>query len=73
MKRATLGDKTLQAVAKFICTHRSHEAEKMYDLDTTAARGFTKVKDELTVSGDKSLILRDMCLILLPLALQQRI
>ena len=54
VKRATLDDKTLQAVAEFTCTDCWHEAVRMYDLDTTAVRRFAKVKEELTVSDDKA-------------------
>ena len=71
VKRATLNDKTLQVVAEFIRTDRRQEAEKMYDLDTTTVRSFAKVKDELTVSDDNSLILRGTQIVL-PLTLQQR-
>ena len=71
VKRATLKDKTLQVVAEFIRTDHRQEAEKMYDLDTTAIRSFVKVKDELTVSDDNSLILRGTRIVL-PRSLQQR-
>ena len=47
VKRATLDDKTLQAVAEFTCTDHWHEAERMYDLDTTAVRSFAKVNDSV--------------------------
>ena len=43
----------------------------MYDPDTTALRSFAKVKDELTVSDDNSLILRGTRIVL-PRSLQQR-
>ena len=66
VKCATLNDKTLQAVAGFIGTGRWHDV-----VDHTAVRSFAKVKDELTVSNDNSLILRDTRIVL-PKALQRR-
>ena len=73
VKCATLNDKTLQAVAGFIRTGRWHDVDKMndIDIDRTAVRSFAKVKDELTVSNDSSLILRDTRIVL-PKALQRR-
>ena len=73
VKCATLNDKTLQAVAGFIHTGRWHDVDKMNDIDVdrTAVRSFGKVKDELKVSNDSSLILRDTRIVL-PKALQRR-
>ena len=73
VKCATLNDTTLQPVAGFIRTGRWHDVDNMNDIDVdhTTVRSFAKVKDELTVSNDNSLILRDTRIVL-PKALQRR-
>ena len=70
IQKATRADQTLQQLAKMICTNQRDELD-IPGADLAYLKLFRKVKDDLTVNHDNSVILRGNH-ILIPTSLQNR-